>query len=46
VTAHRGSVNPLNGTTNVPERTAIDFIRLDDQDKLFEGPATDLSSYA
>lgn len=46
VTAHRGAVNPLDGTTNFPERTAIDWLRLDEHGRLFEGPATSLSSYA
>ncbi|WP_084701461.1 M23 family metallopeptidase [Streptacidiphilus anmyonensis] len=45
VTAHRGSVNPLDGRTNFPERSAIDFIKLDDHDRLFTGPATRISSY-
>jgi hypothetical protein len=46
VTAHRGSDNPLNGTTNFPERTAIDFVQLNGQDTLYTGPATAISSYA
>jgi murein DD-endopeptidase MepM/ murein hydrolase activator NlpD len=46
VSAHRGAVNPLNGRTNFPERTAIDFIQLNDQYRLFTGDATKLSSYA
>ena len=46
VTAHRGSVNPLDGRTNFPERSAIDFIKLNDQNVLFTGSATELSSYA
>ncbi len=46
VTAHRGSVNPLDGRTNFPERSAIDFIQLNDRNTLFTGPATELSSYA
>jgi hypothetical protein len=46
VSAHRGSVNPLDGRTNFPERSAIDFIKLDDHDRLFTGPATKISSYA
>ncbi|WP_042365620.1 M23 family metallopeptidase [Streptacidiphilus neutrinimicus] len=46
VTAHRGSVNPLDGRTNYPERSGIDFIKLDDHDRLFTGPAVKLSSYA
>lgn len=46
VTAHRGAVNPLNANTNVPERTAIDWIQLNDRDELFTGDPTKLSSYA
>jgi hypothetical protein len=46
VTAHRGAVNPLDGTTNFPERTAIDFIQLNGQNKLFTGDATKIASYA
>ena len=46
VTAHRGAVNPLDGNTNFPERTAIDWLKLDDHGRLFEGPATSISSYA
>lgn len=46
VTAHRAAVNPLDGTTNFPERTAIDWLNLDEHGRLFEGPATSLSSYA
>jgi hypothetical protein len=46
VSAHRGAVNPLNGTTNFPERTAIDFIQLNRRLKLFTGDATKISSYA
>jgi hypothetical protein len=46
VTSHRGAVNPLNGTTNFPERTAIDFIQLNDKDELYTGDPTKLSSYA
>ena len=46
VSSHRGAVNPLNGSTNFPERTAIDFIQLNAQYRLFTGDATKLSSYA
>ena len=46
VTAHRGAVNPLDGNTNFPERTAIDWLQLDEHGRLFEGPATSISSYA
>ncbi|HET9169608.1 MAG TPA: M23 family metallopeptidase [Actinospica sp.] len=46
VSSHRGAVNPIDARTNFPERSAIDFIQLDAQRKLFTGPATQLSSYA
>ena len=46
LTAHRGAVNPLNGGQNFPERAAIDWIKLDDQNRLFTGDPTKLSSYA
>jgi hypothetical protein len=44
--AHRGATLAIDGTVRVPERFAIDFVQLDDQDRLFEGPLDDLSSYA
>lgn len=46
LSAHRAAINPLNGLTNFPERSAIDFIQLNEQDRLFTGPATKISSYA
>lgn len=46
LSAHRAAVNPLNGLTNFPERSAIDFVQLDDQYRMFTGPATKISSYA
>jgi hypothetical protein len=46
VSAHRGAVSPLNGALWAPERFAIDFIQLDDQDRLYSGPIDQLSSYA
>lgn len=45
ITSHRGAVIAVNGTLRVPERFAIDFVRIDDKGRLFVGPATALSSY-
>lgn len=44
--AHRGATLAIDGTIRVPERFAIDFVKLNDDDRLFTGPLTDLSSYA
>ena len=45
LTAHRGAVSPLNGALWAPERYAIDYVQLDDQDRLYSGPIGELSSY-
>ncbi len=45
VTPHRAAVNPINGSLWVPERFAIDYVQLDDQNRMFVGPVTDLASY-
>jgi hypothetical protein len=45
VTAHRGATLPLNGSIDVAERFAIDFVRLDAEGRLFTGDKTSLSSY-
>jgi len=44
--AHRGATLAIDGTVRVPERFAIDFVQLNDEDRLFDGPLDDLSSYA
>lgn len=44
--AHRGTVLPVDGAAHVAERFAIDFVQLDSQNKLFEGPRDQFSSYA
>lgn len=44
-TSHRAAVEPINGALHVPERFAIDFVRLDESGRLFTGPANQLSSY-
>jgi len=46
LSSHRGAVNPVNASTNFPERTAIDFVQLNAQYRLFTGDATKISSYA
>jgi hypothetical protein len=44
-TAHRGTVLPVNGGAHVPERYAIDFVRIGAGDLLFNGPREALTSY-
>ena len=47
LTPHRTAVNPINGRLWVPERFAIDFIRIDESTKkVYDGPIDQLSSYA
>lgn len=43
---HRTATLPVNGTFHGPERFAIDFVQLRDDNTLFSGPLSDLSSYA
>jgi hypothetical protein len=45
INAHRGAVLAIDGTVHVPERFAIDFVQLDSQLRLFEGPLEENSSY-
>ena len=45
INAHRGATLSIDGTVHVPERFAIDFVRLNDNGRLFEGPIGELSSY-
>lgn len=42
---HRSTVQPMNGAFHVPERFAIDFVQLDAEGRLFQGPPDELSSY-
>jgi hypothetical protein len=44
-TRHRMAVNPLNGGFWVPERYAIDYVRLTPDGRLFNGDKGDLASY-
>ncbi|MGM1018471.1 MAG: M23 family metallopeptidase [Actinomycetota bacterium] len=46
VSAHRSAVNPINGTYHVPERYAIDYVRLDADGAFISGPVDELESYA
>ena len=46
LTSHRGAVLPVNGHLRVPERFAIDWVKLDAHGRMFTGPVGRLSSYA
>lgn len=45
VTAHRGALNPVNGQFDLAERFAIDWVRLDADNRIYTGDRTQLSSY-
>jgi len=45
LTSHRGAVLPVNGHLRVPERFAIDWVKLDAHGRLFTGPVDRLTSY-
>ncbi|MBK5233713.1 MAG: M23 family metallopeptidase [Thermoleophilia bacterium] len=42
---HRGATLSIDGTIRVPERFAIDYVQLNDDDRLFSGPLNENSSY-
>jgi Peptidase family M23 len=46
ITSHRGAVLAINGQLRVPERFAIDWVKLDDSGHLFAGDVSRLPSYA
>lgn len=46
INAHRGATLSINGTVRTAQRFAIDFVRLNDQGRLYDGPKNELSSYA
>lgn len=46
LTSHRGAIMSINGVTRAPERFAIDWIKLDAQNRAFTGKMTDLASYS
>ena len=43
--AHRGATLSINGTVRVPERFAIDFVQLDSEGRIFNGPIDQNESY-
>ena len=43
---HRGSVMAFNGAPKIPERFAIDFVKLDGERRVFSGPPDRNESYA
>jgi hypothetical protein len=43
--AHRGATLSIDGTVHVPERFAIDFVQIDDRNRLFDGPIDENESY-
>jgi Peptidase family M23 len=43
---HRGALVPIEGELRLPERFAIDFMRLDAQGRVFNGPVDQNASYA
>ena len=46
LTSHRGAVIPVNGLPRVPERFAIDWVKLDPAGRLYTGDRAGLKSYA
>lgn len=46
ITTHRGAVMTVNGRLRIPERFAIDWVKLDDQGRIFTGERTKLANYA
>lgn len=46
ITSHRGALIPIDGHLNVPERFAIDWVKLDDQGRLFSGDGSKLTDFA
>jgi hypothetical protein len=45
ISYHRGATLAINGSVHVAERFAIDFVQLNDENKLASGPPEQLSSY-
>lgn len=46
ITSHRGAVMAVNGQLRVPERFAIDWVKLDESGRIFTGDGAKLASYA
>jgi hypothetical protein len=45
ITYHRGATLPINGAIRTAERYAIDFVQLDEQNRIASGPIGELASY-
>ncbi|GAA2925984.1 M23 family metallopeptidase [Microbacterium luteolum] len=45
LTPHRGAVSPINAGFKVPERWAIDYVQLTEDDRLFTGDKTVAQNY-
>lgn len=45
ITPHRGAIITVNGVIQAPERFAIDWEQIDDQNRMFEGDKTKLSTW-
>ncbi len=43
--SHRGATLAVDGTIHAPERFAIDYVQLNDENRLFSGPLDQNSSY-
>lgn len=46
LSAHRGALNPIDGQLWAAERFAIDWVQLNDQNRVFTGAQDQLASYA
>jgi murein DD-endopeptidase MepM/ murein hydrolase activator NlpD len=46
ITSHRGAVLAVNGELRIPERFAIDWVKLDQGGRMFTGDISKLKSYA
>ncbi|CAN7171968.1 M23 family metallopeptidase [Phenylobacterium sp. LjRoot219] len=45
ITSHRGAVMTVNGQLRIPERFAIDWVKLDDAGRIYTGDGAKLASY-
>jgi peptidase M23-like protein len=45
ITSHRGAIFPIDGTFRAPERFAIDWVRVGENGRLYDGPKNELQSY-
>jgi murein DD-endopeptidase MepM/ murein hydrolase activator NlpD len=45
ITSHRGAIFPIDGTFHAPERFAIDWVKVGENGRLYDGPKDKLLSY-